>query len=167
MASPSARVRGPRCPCARLRGISTVGSIPAVNLAAINSRSAISELPLLARELQRRLHPLVIERDSRQNSGGDLLRRRGRVAAGYVWLWGGRTPRRRGSGWADQEKGIGKSAKPLDLGVTFELMPTLNPRLHRITAQRYVDCEIIAAFASEFEVGEAAVWRPPGGKPTA
>lgn len=40
-------------------------------------------------------------------------------------------------------------------------------RVRGILAERYVDCEIIAAFASEFQVGEAAVWRPPGGKPTA
>jgi hypothetical protein len=38
-----------------------VGSIPAVRIAAINSRSAISDLLLLQWDRQRRRHPLVAE----------------------------------------------------------------------------------------------------------
>src|SRR6266446_308498 len=41
MASPSASVTRPLPPCARLRGIGKVGSIPAVRMAAMSSRSSI------------------------------------------------------------------------------------------------------------------------------
>src|SRR5580704_16028831 len=44
MAPASAVVSGLPLPCARLCGISMVGSIPAVRIAAISSRSAISNL---------------------------------------------------------------------------------------------------------------------------
>src|SRR5215471_14897135 len=84
MASASARVTGPPRPWVRLCGISSVGSIPAVRIAAINSRSAISDLPFLARERERRLHPSVTERDPRQNSGSQTSYWDGGVA-GYVW----------------------------------------------------------------------------------
>ena len=47
MASASTRATGLRLPSRRLRGISRVGNIPAVRMAAINSRSAISDLPML------------------------------------------------------------------------------------------------------------------------
>ena len=66
---PQHEVRGPLRRCVRLCGTSRVGSIPAVRMAAINSRSAISESPVAASERQHRLHPSVAEADSRQNSG--------------------------------------------------------------------------------------------------
>src|SRR6516165_2675599 len=47
MTSASPTASRPRLPYARLCGISKVGSIPAVKMAAISSRSAIWDLPLL------------------------------------------------------------------------------------------------------------------------
>jgi DNA invertase Pin-like site-specific DNA recombinase len=50
-------------------------------------------------------------------------------------------------------------ARAKELGVTFGRPAKLNPRQRRMIAERYAKGETMAALASEFGVGEAAVWR--------
>jgi hypothetical protein len=73
MASPSAPVTGPVRVRARLCGISRVGSIPAVKMAAINSRSANSDLPLLYQSVNADWIPPLPSSGLRQNNGRNHL----------------------------------------------------------------------------------------------
>jgi hypothetical protein len=50
-----------------------VGSIPAVRIAAINSRSATSDLPLLRESVNGDYSPPLPSGDSRQNSGRTIV----------------------------------------------------------------------------------------------
>ena len=81
MASPSARVIGPRRPCSGFRKLQD-RQHSAVRMAAINSRSAIPIFRCWHGTLNAECLPPLPSGGSRGNSGRDLLRQRGETQVG-------------------------------------------------------------------------------------